>query len=101
MVLAIMLLAPAPVLSWNLAIYPDSDCESTPSANYNGDGGSGCIDLTASRRAFEFDNPGNCILTLYGGTDCNLDDLENFYDIANAGQCIPPQFEWNSFEVGC
>jgi hypothetical protein len=85
---------------WDMTIFPDGECESTPSASCLGDGDQDCTELTASRPGVEFDNMASCLLTLYSDDSCQ--DVEQVYDFGEEDECIPPDFTWNSFDVdGC
>lgn len=59
--LTLMMLVTVPS-PWDFTIFGDSECETTPSAHYSGDGGEGCPENPTSHRIFEIDNMGNCIL---------------------------------------
>lgn len=88
--------------AWVFTVYGDSECETTPSGSHSSDDNQGCTQLTESRRGFELDDMDYCVLTLYSSEDCDDESLENFYDATNQNQCIPPNYEWHSFDVfGC
>lgn len=85
---------------WAFVIYPDSECENTPSDHISGDDDLVCAENSASHRCFEIHDMGNCILWLYATEeDCTNDDFQQQYDFGEEDQSIPPNFEWDWFTV--
>ncbi|KAJ5888277.1 hypothetical protein N7495_008318 [Penicillium taxi] len=60
---------------WELSIYGDSECETSVTSSFEASGDRNYTRLTSSRRSFEWDNVGDCIMTLYSSSDCDEDTL--------------------------
>jgi hypothetical protein len=89
-------------IAWNFVVFPDSECESTPSGEEKGVGTRVCTQVPASHRSFEISNMGSCRLFLYDSErTCHVDDWEQVYDAGNSDRCIPPDYIWDYYMMEC
>jgi hypothetical protein len=99
---ALLLAAAGAANAWTFTVYPDSECESTPSGSPSGTANVGCTSTPANHKSFEITSMGNCILYLYTDLDtCNNDDtdFEQVYDFGEEDECIPPDFTWDAYSI--
>ena len=86
--------------AWNFVVYSDSVCETSPSANYSGDGNQGCTDNPTAHRGFEIYDMKNCLIQLYATQeDCDTLNWQQEYGAGNEETCIPPDFVWDYYEI--
>ncbi|KAK4235361.1 hypothetical protein C8A03DRAFT_36793 [Achaetomium macrosporum] len=85
---------------WDFIVYGDSECETTPTAQFSGGDNHDCTRVPDPLRAFELHNMGNCWLWLYATEqDCRNRNGQQFYDATNEAACIRPTFQWDYFDV--
>lgn len=90
---------------WDFVVYPDSEGELTPTAEFSEDGNTICRNTPENAGSFEISNMGNCILYLYSDLDTCRDDgdvqnWEDLYDFGDEDQTIAPDFTWDNWYVG-
>ena len=100
--LSVLLLAFPLAKAWNFVVYPDSGCNAVASGAPSGSGDSGCTDTPSNHRSFEISNMGSCELYLFATTaDCNDGNAQQFYGAGDEDECIPPDYQWDSYFVDC
>lgn len=102
---SLLLVLPLLALSanaWVMTVYPDSECESTPSGAPSGTGDQDCTATPANHRGVEVSQMGNCVIYLAATMDdCENENFEQDYDATVADICIPPDFQWDAYAVQC
>jgi hypothetical protein len=81
--------------AWDVAVYAETSCESTPTGHLSGSGNVGCTEQDVTGEAIEVSDMGNCIITFYTDDDCQ--DFSNSYDFGDEDDCS--EENWHSYDV--
>ena len=71
--------------AWDVAIYAEPSCESTPVGHLSGTGNVGCTISDVTGEAIEVSDMGNCIITFY--TDAACATFSGAYDFGDENIC--------------
>jgi len=124
--LGLVPLAATAANAWDVVVYGDGKCETTPTAAFSGNGNQGiypphsrrigrlvgpptswlelprrgCTRVPDPHRAFETSYLGNRYIYLYANKrDCQSGDYHFFYDEQFDDLCISPDYLWDYFRI--